>query len=67
MARGSEGRAGGVADYCSLVWATRPKVWRADYRSGRHLGQARGFRTHFSINSPLDTSSDIETSCRSMA
>lgn len=47
--------------------AARPKVWRAAYCSGRHLGQARGFRSHFSTNSPLDTSSDIETSCRSTA
>lgn len=60
MARGSEGRAGGVADYYSLAWAAWPKVWRADYRSGRHLGQARGFRSHFSINSLLDTSSYID-------
>ena len=66
MARASEGQAGDVADYCSLAWAVRPGGGRADYRSVRHPGQARGFRTHFSINSPLDTSSYIDIHRRTL-
>ena len=66
MARDSEGRAGGIADCYSLARAAWPKVWRAAYRSVRHPGQARGFRTHFSINSPLDTSSYIDIHRRTL-
>lgn len=67
MARGNEGRAGDVADCCSHAWAVRPGGGRADYRSSRHFGQAQELRSQLATNTPLDTSSDTETSCRPTA
>ena len=67
MARGGQGQARNVADRCSLAWAARPGGGRADYRSSRHFGQAQELRSQLATNTPLDTSSDTETSCRPTA